>query len=154
MPRPPSLASSRDLSAVADLSLGMTNAVLKKPVTKGLLVMKRVNSRNIHYALTADGLTEVARRSHALLKRTLKNVAEYRDAAESYVSALKKEGYQAIHLKNSSDLDIQKANAVAERTGARVTTDMLDLANIYIASVLTPRPLLNIIQEIQMTINL
>ncbi|RKX94369.1 MAG: transcriptional regulator, partial [Spirochaetes bacterium] len=60
----------RDLAAAADLSLGMTNAVLKKLVNKGLLVMKRVNSRNIHYALTPEGLSHLARRSRALLKRT------------------------------------------------------------------------------------
>ena len=94
----------RDLAA-ADLSLGMTNAVLKKLVTKGLLVMKRVNSRNIHYALTPEGLYEVAQRSRALLKRTLSNVAQYRDAAERYVSSLKQEGCTAIQLQGSSDLD-------------------------------------------------
>ncbi len=95
----------RDLAAAADLSLGMTNAVLKKLVIKGLLVMKRVNSRNIHYALTPEGLSEVAQRSRALLKRTLSNVAQYRDAAERYVFALKAEGCTAIRLEGSNDLD-------------------------------------------------
>ena len=95
----------RDLAAAADLSLGMTNAVLKKLVTKGLLVMKRVNSRNIHYALTPDGLSEVAQRSRALLKRTLSNVTQYRDAAEHYVFSLKQEGCTSIQLQSPSDLD-------------------------------------------------
>ncbi len=95
----------RDLAAAADLSLGMTNAVLKKLVTKGLLVMKRVNSRNIHYALTPEGLAEIAQRSRALLKRTLSSVAVYRNAAELYVASLKKVGITAIHLQGPSDLD-------------------------------------------------
>jgi DNA-binding MarR family transcriptional regulator len=95
----------RDLAAVADLSLGMTNAVLKKLVTKGLLVMKRVNSRNIQYALTPKGLSQVAQRSHALLKRTLSNVAEYRDATTRYITTLKEKEYKAVHLQGTSDLD-------------------------------------------------
>ena len=95
----------RDLAAAADLSLGMTNAVLKKLVSKGLLVMKRVNSRNIHYALTPEGLSHLARRSRALLKRTLSNVALYRDAAEHYITSLKAQGFTAITLQGPSDLD-------------------------------------------------
>ena len=95
----------RDLAAAADLSLGMTNAVLKKLVSKGLLVMKRVNSRNIHYALTPEGLSHLARRSRALLKRTLSNVAQYRDATERYIINLKTEGYTSINLQGDSDLD-------------------------------------------------
>jgi DNA-binding MarR family transcriptional regulator len=95
----------RDLAAAADLSLGMTNAVLKKLVSKGFLVMKRVNSRNIHYAITPEGLKHIARRSRELLKRTLSNVAWYRDATERYVKELKARGVTEITLQGPSDLD-------------------------------------------------
>ena len=97
--------SQRELAQAADLSLGMTNAVLKKLVMKGLLVMKRINSRNIRYALTAEGMAEVAHRSEALLKRTLGNVAAYRSAVEDFVTSHAQKGVQAICLKGPSDLD-------------------------------------------------
>lgn len=101
----PETVSQRDLAAAADLSLGMTNAVLKKLVTKGFLVMKRINSRNIRYVLTPEGLAEVVKRSEALLKRTLGNVAEYRAATEAFINATAESGIDAICLKGPSDLD-------------------------------------------------
>jgi len=101
----PASIRQRDLASAANLSLGMTNAILKKLVIKGLLVMQRISSRNIRYALTAEGMLEVARRSRRLLKRTLKSVVEYREAIEQLVSRIKSEGYDSICLQGPSDID-------------------------------------------------
>jgi len=130
----PASIRQRELATAADLSLGMTNAILKKLVTKGLLVMRRINSRNIQYALTGEGMLEVARRSTRLLKRTLKSVVEYREAIEQLVSKIKGEGYDSICLQGPSDIDFivewaclkQKLNygyngrAIWETTGEKI----------------------------------
>ena len=34
----------------------MTNAILKRLATKGFISMRKVNARNIHYLVTADGI--------------------------------------------------------------------------------------------------
>ena len=41
----------RDLAEIVGLSLGMTNAILKRLVKKGLLTVRKVNNRNIRYAV-------------------------------------------------------------------------------------------------------
>ena len=33
----------------------MTNAILKRLATKGFITMRKVNARNIHYLVTAEG---------------------------------------------------------------------------------------------------
>jgi DNA-binding MarR family transcriptional regulator len=64
----------RDLAKIAGLSLGMTNAILKRLALKGLLTIKRVNNRNIHYIVTPTGIEAITRKSYRYFKRTIKNV--------------------------------------------------------------------------------
>ena len=101
----PGTVTQRDLARAADLSLGMTNAVIKKLAARSLLVIKRINSRNIRYILTPQGMAEIARRSEALLNRTLSNVSQYRIAVELLVIQLQSEGKGGIELRSESDLD-------------------------------------------------
>jgi DNA-binding MarR family transcriptional regulator len=53
----------RDLAEIAGLSLGMTNSILKRLAVKGLLTIKRVNNRNIHYIVTPSGIEAITRKS-------------------------------------------------------------------------------------------
>lgn len=77
--------SQRDISRVIGISLGMTNSLLKRFAEKGLISIKKVNNRNIHYILTAEGVEEIGRRSWSYFKRTIKNVVVYRDAVKEIV---------------------------------------------------------------------
>ena len=45
----------RDIAHAIGLSLGMTNAILKRLATKGFITMRRLNARNVHYLVTPDG---------------------------------------------------------------------------------------------------
>jgi predicted transcriptional regulator len=42
----------RDMAHVAGASLGMTNAILKRLAKKGWISVKKLNNRNIQYAVT------------------------------------------------------------------------------------------------------
>ena len=97
--------NQRDLASGVGMSLGMTNAVLKRLVTKGLLMMQKVNNRNIKYAVTPQGIEAIAKRSYRYFRRTLKNVAFYREAIESLVQDVKARGFEGIVLVGPSDLD-------------------------------------------------
>ena len=57
----------RDLARIVGLSLGMTNAILKR-------LVKKVNNRNIQYIVSPKGINEITRRSYRYFKRTIKNV--------------------------------------------------------------------------------
>ena len=97
--------SQRELAHSSGMSLGMTNAVLKRLVTKGWLTMRKVNNRNIRYAVTPSGMEELTRRSYRYFKRTLKNVAEYKDRIEGLLTQIRSDGYNSLVLVGSSDID-------------------------------------------------
>jgi len=96
--------NQRDLAFIAQASLGMTNAILKRFAEKGLITIKKVNNRNIHYILTAEGIEEVSKRSWSYFKRTIKNVVVYQDAIKEIVKQAKNKGYIEVVLRGESDM--------------------------------------------------
>ena len=95
----------RDLSHVIGMSLGMTNAILKRLVHKGYLTIRKINNRNIAYAVTPMGVEAIAKRSYRYFKRTIRNIVYYREAIEAFVHDVKSRGYQGIAFAGVSDLD-------------------------------------------------
>ena len=95
----------RDLAQVIGLSLGMTNAILKRLTQKGFLTVRKVNNRNIAYAVSPVGVDAIARKSYRYLKRTIKNVVDYKQAIEDVISAAADGGYTEVALVGPSDLD-------------------------------------------------
>ena len=69
----------RDIAHAIGLSLGMTNAILKRLAGKGFITMRRINARNIHYLVTPDGIDLIARRSYRYLRRTVGHVVRYKE---------------------------------------------------------------------------
>ncbi|HSV56462.1 MAG TPA: winged helix-turn-helix transcriptional regulator [Magnetospirillaceae bacterium] len=102
---PARATTQRSLARGAGLSLGMTNVLLKRLTEKGWVTVRRVNSRNLQYALTPEGVQEIARRTYRYLKRTARSTALYRDLLEEYVLAAKREGIHTLVLAGQSDLD-------------------------------------------------
>ena len=95
----------RDLARIIGLSLGMTNAILKRLAQKGLLQVQKVNNRNIQYVVSAKGMEEITRRSYRYLKRTIRNVVYYKEALERIIGAAEARGLRRLVLIGSSDLD-------------------------------------------------
>jgi len=69
----------RDLAQAIGLSLGMTNAILKRLAGKGFVAMRKINARNIHYLVTPEGIDLIARRSYRYLRRTVGHVVRYKE---------------------------------------------------------------------------
>jgi DNA-binding MarR family transcriptional regulator len=95
----------RDLAHIAGISLGMTNSIVKRLGQKGWVVFRRINSRNIQYAVSAAGIDEITRRSYRFLKRTIKNIVIYRDTLERFVRRVQTKGFTGIILVGQTDLD-------------------------------------------------
>jgi DNA-binding MarR family transcriptional regulator len=95
----------RDLAQIAGTSLGMTNAILKRLAQKGWIVIKRLNSRNIRYAVTLEGINELVQRSYRYIKRTIRNVVFYKDRIDQVIAWAKAENLGAVLLVGQSDLD-------------------------------------------------
>jgi DNA-binding MarR family transcriptional regulator len=67
----------RDMAQIAGTSLGMTNSILKRLAKRGWISVKKLNSRNIQYAVTLEGINEIIHRSYGYFKRTIRNVVFY-----------------------------------------------------------------------------
>lgn len=95
----------RDLAQIAGLSLGMTNAILKRLAQKGWITVRKVNNRNISYAVSPEGMELIMRKSYHYFRRTIKNVVYYRRSIEKLIHEVGRLGYQKLLLVGQSDLD-------------------------------------------------
>ncbi|MDR1566876.1 MAG: MarR family transcriptional regulator [Treponema sp.] len=95
----------RDLAQIAGTSLGMTNSILKRLAQKGWITIKKLNSRNIQYAVTLEGFNEIIHRSYHYFKRTIKNAVYYKDSLEEIICRAKARETAAVILVGVSDLD-------------------------------------------------
>ena len=95
----------RELAGKAGISLGMTNAILKRLIEKGWLMTKRLNSRNICYVVSPAGVEEIFKRGYRYFKRTIDDVLLYKNSIEQLISKAAKLGYKCVALVGNSDLD-------------------------------------------------
>jgi DNA-binding MarR family transcriptional regulator len=109
----------RELAHLAGASLGMTNAILKGLTQKGWITIKKLNSRNIRYAVTVSGANEILRRSYRYFKRTIKNVAFYKDKIDEAVLRAKQRNITLVLLIGDSDLAFMVEHA-CQRYGMRL----------------------------------
>lgn len=56
------LASQRVLADNAGISIGLMNSVLKRFVERGWIMLTNVNGRKLAYAVTPEGIAELANR--------------------------------------------------------------------------------------------
>ncbi len=97
--------SQRELAKSIHMSLGMTNVLVRRLTQKGLIFIKRVSPRNVTYVLTPDGVNELARRTCRYLKKTMRQVVDYKESILSAVSSAKDRGFAHIGLLGNSDMD-------------------------------------------------
>jgi DNA-binding MarR family transcriptional regulator len=95
----------RDLALITGTSLGMTNSVLKRLAQKGWINVKKLNHRNIQYAVTIDGINEILRRSYRYFKRTIKNIMTYKDGIDRVIYQARRKNFAVVLLVGISDLE-------------------------------------------------
>jgi len=100
-----SKVKQRDLARIVGLSLGMTNAIIKRLIKKGWLKARKINERNIHYVVSPLGIEEIAKRSYLYFRRTIKNVVYYKEAIDKFFISIAGKGYEGVILIGESDMD-------------------------------------------------
>jgi hypothetical protein len=95
----------RELASRAGLSLGMTNALLRRFAEKGWVRLTHLSPKSVHYALTSEGLGEVARRTAGYFRRAAKSADQYRTRLEQFVLRAKRDGATTLVLAGASELD-------------------------------------------------
>jgi len=97
--------TQRELASRAGLSLGMTNALLRRFAERGWIKLTRLSAKSIHYALTPEGLAEVMRRTARYFRRAAESAEQYRARLEQFALNVRKDGAQTVVLLGSSELD-------------------------------------------------
>lgn len=95
-------ASQRELASSTNLSLGMTNALLKRYSDKGWLYMKKISAKNIKYVLTPEGMNKLMERSSHYFDRTARLMKKYKDIV---YSVIKNSECKKLCLVGNTDLE-------------------------------------------------
>ena len=96
------LASQRVLAENAGMSIGLMNAVIKRFVERGWIMLTNVNLRKLSYAITPAGIAELTARSQTFAKRTFAIANKYNDTLCKAVSDAKKAGKSKLALYGNS----------------------------------------------------
>ena len=97
--------SQRDLAGAAGLSLGMTNALIRRFVERGWIKLMHLSGRSLKYILTSEGMEEVLRRSISYFSRAVRSASLYRDKIDAYVLGQAKAGFTVVVLDGPAELD-------------------------------------------------
>ena len=97
--------SQRDLARAINLSLGMTNVLLKRLSQKGYILVQKVSPRKVSYVLTPDGVNELAGRTYRYLKRTMKKVVNYKETILEIARDAQVRGFSRLAILGKSDMD-------------------------------------------------
>lgn len=98
-------ANQRELAKNANVSIGLMNAVLKRFVERGWIMLKNVNVRKIAYALTEQGLNELKARSRIFAKRTFALASEYNQILYDKIINAKSRGKTSVILYGKSYIE-------------------------------------------------
>lgn len=96
------LASQRLLAENAGMSIGLMNAVLKRFVERGWIMLTNVNLRKLSYALTPEGINELSKRSKSFSKRTFALANVYNQKLCDLVLSAKNQGKVSVILYGQS----------------------------------------------------
>ncbi len=95
-------ASQRELASSTNLSLGMTNALLKRYSDKGWLYMKKISARNVKYILTPEGMNKIIERSRQSFHRTASLMKTYK---ETICNVIENSDCEKVYLVGETDLE-------------------------------------------------
>lgn len=96
------LASQRELAKNAGMSIGLMNAVLKRFVERGWIMLTNVNLRKLSYAVTPAGIAELSARSQKFAKWIFAIANKYNEILCNLVLAAKKDGKSKLILYGKS----------------------------------------------------
>jgi hypothetical protein len=83
--------SQRSLSRELGIALGFTNLLLRRLVRKGCIEIVKVRPNHVRYLITAAGIVEKVRLSHAYLDNSVQFYREARDRIREVFAALSRE---------------------------------------------------------------
>ena len=99
-------ANQRHLSHLMNLSLGMTNMLIRRLIAKGYIRIKQLNKRKAEYLLTPKGFSEKVRKSVKYTLKTVNSIGLIRNRAKELFLELYSQGERNFYVLGGSDFVI------------------------------------------------
>lgn len=97
-------ANQRDLSRHMDLSLGMTNMLIRRLLSKGYIRIRQLNKKKVEYILTPKGFAEKMRKSVRYTLKTIDSIGLVKRNLTALLRKCYEEGARKFYILGSSDL--------------------------------------------------
>lgn len=97
-------ANQRDLSRHMDLSLGMTNMLIRRLLSKGYIRIRQLNKKKVEYILTPKGFAEKMRKSVRYTLKTIDSIGLVKRNLTALLRKCYEEGTRKFYILGSSDL--------------------------------------------------
>jgi DNA-binding MarR family transcriptional regulator len=95
--------NQRELSRHMNLSLGMTNMLLRRLVTKGYIRIKQLDRRKVEYILTPKGFAEKMRKSVKYTLKTISSIGLIKKQLLDILGGLYTKGHRKFYILGDSD---------------------------------------------------
>jgi len=107
-------SNQRDLSRQLRLSLGQTNMLIRRLVSKGLIRISQLNKKKVQYLLTPKGLAEKLRKSVKYTRHTINAIGLIREHLCDILTGLYDQGHRHFYVYSESDLQFLIDSAFKE----------------------------------------
>ncbi len=97
-------ANQRDLSKQLDISLGMTNLLVRRLVAKGYIRIRQLNKKKTEYILTPKGFSEKYLKSVHYTLKTIRSIGLIRSQLNDVIGRLYEQGERFFLIFGNSDL--------------------------------------------------
>ena len=97
-------SSQRDLSRRMNLSLGQTNMLLRRLITKGYIRISQLNKRKVQYLLTPKGFSEKMNKSVKYTLKTINSITIIKERFKALLKEIYEKGERKFFILGESDL--------------------------------------------------
>ena len=99
-------SNQRALSRHMDISLGMTNMLVHRLISKGYIRIHQLNKRKIQYILTPKGFTEKMQKSIKYTIKTLNSIGVIKNRLKEIIQKIYQDGERNFYILGGSDLGL------------------------------------------------
>jgi len=114
--------SQREIAKQTGFSVGLVNTLIKKCAKKGLVKIERLNSRNIKYILTPEGIKEKTQKTIDYIKRSYQAIQQLQNRVAELALKHDAEGKQVYIYKKEDDEIFYIVTEILNRMGVRYKT--------------------------------
>ena len=97
-------ANQRDLAEQMNLSLGMTNMLIRRLITKGYIRIRQLNKKKVEYILTPKGFAEKMQKSVNYMRKTINSIGLVKQSLAGLLKEAHDTGVRKFYILGGSDL--------------------------------------------------